>query len=130
MFSVLCYIWTTNPHKWNKIFKGLNPEMALLVNGFQKLLIGNMSFEDAHDRVRTHLHQLNNQKFQWGIHGTSISDPAYELVKKINGVEIWFQCNQCQFQTKSFNNDQMYIINPPPDLCYSSTSQVLHTVMN
>ena len=24
----------------------------------------------------------------------------------------------------------MYIINSPPDLCYSSTSQVLHTVMN
>ena len=94
MFSILCYIWTTNPHKWNKIFKDLNPEMALLANGFQKLLIGNMSFEDARDRVRTHLHQLNNQKFQWGTHGTSISDLAHELFKKINGVEIWFQCNQ------------------------------------
>ena len=46
-----------------KIFKDLNPEMVLLANGFQKLLAGNLSIEDSHDRVRTHLHQLNDEKF-------------------------------------------------------------------
>ena len=85
--------------------------MMLLANGFQKLLAGNLSIEDARDRVRTHLHQLNSEKFQWGTHGTSIADLAHEMFKKVNGVETWHQCNQCQFQTKAFDDDHMYIIN-------------------
>jgi hypothetical protein len=130
LFSILWYVWTTNPHKWNKIFKDLNPEIMLLANGFQKLLAGNLSIEDARDRVRTHLYQLNSEKFQWGTHGTSIADLAYEMFKKVNGVETWYQCNQCQFQTSAFDDDHMYIINSTNNMRNSSTSQILKNVMN
>lgn len=130
VFSILCYIWSTNPHKWNKIFRGLNPEMALLANGFQKLLSGNITLEDARDRVRTQLHQLDNQKFKWGTHGTAASDLAYMMFKKNNGAEIWSHCNTCQLRTQGFGDDYMYVIDSPTDLQHSSTSQVLQAVMN
>jgi len=108
----------------------MNPEMMLLANGFQKLLAGSLTPEDARDRVRTQLHQLNSEKFQWGTQGTSIADLAYEIFRKINGVEIWYQCNQCQFETKAFDDDHMYIINSTTDFRNSSTSQVLQMSMN
>jgi hypothetical protein len=55
---------------------------------------------------------------------------ADEMFKKVNGVETWYQCNQCQFQTSAFNDDHMYIINSTTNMQNSSTSQILKNVMN
>ena len=108
----------------------MNPEMMLLANGFQNFLVGNLSIEDARDRVRTRLHQLNSENFQWGTHGTCIAELANEMFRKVNGVEIWYQCNQCQLQTKTFGDDHMCIINSTTALQNSSTSQVLKIYIN
>jgi hypothetical protein len=129
LYSILCYLWTTNPHKWNKVFQGLNPEMAVLANGFQKVLAGNMSLEVARDRVRNQLHQLNSEKFQWGKNGTSVSDIAYEMLRKVNGVEIWCKYNTCDVQNHAFADNGLYFIDSPVNLSTASTSQILQTVM-
>ena len=63
LFSILFNVWTTNPHKWNKVFKSLNIFSVILTNGFQKVLVGKMTLEEPHDRVRAVLYEEDDCRF-------------------------------------------------------------------
>ena len=45
-FTILCYVWTTNPHKWNKILKDLNPTAESFANLYQ--MVYNKTYTGEH----------------------------------------------------------------------------------
>lgn len=50
-FTIMYYISTTNPHKWNRQLMGLISNATLLVNSFQKIYNNTYTGEQARDSV-------------------------------------------------------------------------------
>lgn len=121
LFSVLHYTWATNPHKWNRIFKELNPVAVLMVNGFQKALGGSKSMEEGRDAVRAALHKLDNVKFPWGQAGTSIGSLSREIFRKLHGISVQYECNKCRQKRADIGDEYLQAL----DYRYDPT---LHTV--
>ena len=96
MFVILYYIWIENPHKWNKIFKSLNPCSSALANGFQKVINGRMTLEQSRDHVRGMLNELDFRHFPQGHRGASVGELAREVFKKDHGVDVYDICDICK----------------------------------
>ena len=75
LFTILYYIWTTNPHKWNREFGALNPGAALLAESYCKVFDGTYTSEQSTsmDIVRAYLNNQFPNKFPYGHRGTVLA---------------------------------------------------------
>jgi len=110
LFSILYYVWITNPHKWNRLFKSLNPRSAVLANTFQKVFSKTASIEQGRDQARTVLHALDPNTFSWGRTGTTLVELLCQTLRHINGVHVWYQCPGCHCKHCTISNEYLYTI--------------------
>ena len=74
LFTILYYIWTTNPHTWNREFGTLNPGAALLAQTYRKVFDGTYTSEQSRDIVRAYLNNQFPNKFPYGHRGTVLAE--------------------------------------------------------
>ena len=53
-FTILYYVWMTNPHKWKKFLKDLNPTAALFTNSYQNVYNKMYTEEHAQELICMH----------------------------------------------------------------------------
>ena len=114
-FTILYYIWTTNLHKWNRIFKDLNPTAALFANFFQKVYNETCTGEHARDLVRAHLHDGSQQRFPYGHKGTVLLEVISEMRKATHDAQSWTKCLECDVPILSISHvlkPQVYVGGP------------------
>lgn len=101
VFTILYSIWTTNPHKWNKIYKQLNPEATLMANSYQKIYNKTYTAEKARDLVRAQLHSKFPEKFPNGNRGTAVAELIREMLRSSNCTQVWTKCIVCDIPRTS-----------------------------
>lgn len=127
LFTVLYYVWTTNPHKWNKQFTELNPAAALFANSYQKVYNNTYTVEHARDLVRAHLNAKASDKFPYGRRGTVLADVVREMISSIHGTQIWSRCLTCDVPTTMIAHQYIYTFEHV-DGQIQSTSELVRSV--
>ena len=109
-FTILYYIWTTNPHKWNRIFKDLNPTATLFANSYQKVYNETYPVEYARDLVRAHLHDGAQEQFPYGHRGTVLVEVICEMLKATHGTHLWTKCLECDVTRLTISHEYIYTV--------------------
>ena len=109
-FTIVYYVWTTNPHKWNKILKDLNPTAALFVNsyqkGYNKIYTGEHA-QHAQNLIIAHLHDSAQDCFSCGEKGMVLAEVIHEMFKSNNGMEIWTTCLECNIPKQTISHEDI-----------------------
>ena len=82
LFVILYHIWRVDPVRWTTNFMEINEEhLGVLASGFNKVIQGTLSLENARDEVRYDLHDLDPVKFPMGKKGASVGQLTFEMLK-------------------------------------------------
>ena len=108
LFTIIYYIWSTNPHKWNRYLRALNPNAALLASSFQKMYNGKCMGEHARDLVRAQLHEYHSLNLPYGHRGTAWASLCREMLASSHGTQVWVNCTMCSAPMTSTAHEHMY----------------------
>lgn len=126
LFTILYYVWTTNPHKWNRQFVELNSTAALFANSYQKVYNSTYSAEHARDMVREHLHNRDQNTFPYGRRGTVLADVIREMLSSTHGTQVWTRCLACNVSSVVTTDAYIYTFDHI-DNRVKSTSELVRT---
>ena len=113
LFTTLYYIWTNDPHKWNKMFTELNPTAAPFVKSYQRVYNESNLGEYAQDIAQTKLHHDAPQKFPSSHSGTALAEVIHVLVESNHSARIWTKYSSCDVSTVSADHIDIHIIEVP-----------------
>ena len=98
-FFVLYYIWTTNPHKWNRLLRDMSPTASLFISSYQKVYNQTYTAEHAQNLVQNMLHNNYPEKFPYGHRVTVVAEVGCEMLKLDKGGKIYTECLICNVHT-------------------------------
>ena len=107
LFTILYYIWTTNPHMWNREFGALNPGAALLAETYCKVFDGTYTSEQSRDIVRAYLNNKFPNKFPYGHRSTVLAEVIREVLSSAHGLYVWSRCVVCGTAVEELGHQHM-----------------------
>ena len=88
----------------------MNPTALHFVSSYQRVYNQTYTAEHAQDLVQNMLHNNYPEKHPYGHRGTVVAEVVCEMLKLVNGAEIYTECLRCNVHNITISHEYVQII--------------------